>query len=153
MQNHCFRVVVRALLNLKVLYIFAHVKSYQNYTLPDPNPFYIHCSCVTHIHSAQRRNKCKYNSFQNGGALRLNCIMHAHLRERNYSYLIPNPHELEFIIHIWLQSTKPINSMNAGFSVYSFPYVQYIHVRKNYLLIKRVWNLYKYFELNLRQTL
>ena len=75
--------------------------------------------------------------------------MHTHLRERNYSYLIPNPHELEFIIHIWLQSTKPINSMNAGFSVYSFPYVQYIHVRKKLSFDKKgVESLYV-FELTL----
>ena len=110
----------------------------------------MHCSCVTHIHSAQRRNKCKYNSFQNGCILRSNCIMHTHLRERNYSYLIPNPHELEFIIHIWLQSTKTINSINGGSSVYSFPYVQYIHVRKKLSFDKKgVESLYV-FELILR---
>ena len=76
--------------------------------------------------------------------------MHAHLRERNYSYLIPNPHELEFIIHIWLQSTKTINSMNGGFLVYSFP-LQYIHLRKKLSFDKKkgVESLYVY-ELFLR---
>ena len=40
--------------------------------------------------------------------------------------------------------------MNGGFSVYSFPYVQYIHVRKNtiFLIKKGVDSLYV-FELKL----